>query len=202
MEFRSAIGSRTTPENTGMKRFTVDDATISPEEALEMRRQKVEAQNKASPNVKKQLELRLGIGRVYKDVLVNDGEQEVTFTVRTLKGYETRQLLRYLGTLAKGAKENDDSSSDLVLALRTFTLVLAIHAVDGVDFDQALGCYGQDDEIRYDQRAAFIEELDDAVINYVYAEYEIMNQSHKDKYTIKTDEQAKEVAQEIKKSSQ
>lgn len=65
--------------------------------------------------------------------------------------------------------------------------------VAGVDIDQFLGSNS------LETRLAFIEELDDFLINRLYDEYLLLRKDAMSKYAINTADEAKEVMEDLKK---
>ena len=198
-EIRSDIGARSF--STGNK-FTVGDESaeeapqqrIRPEDLSAARKQKIEQMSRPSENAKRRVEMLLGIGRAHKDVVVDDGDNQVTYSIRTLKGVENKHLTNAYTNMAKTANAAE------IYDIRALALSFCVYAIDGNDIDLTLGCSGS--EVRYDIRQEFFNELDEAVAIFLYKEFEALTAENKQKFGLTSDKAVKEVAQDIKKSGE
>jgi hypothetical protein len=151
---------------------------------------------------KRRLEILLGIGRGKKDVSLQTPEGRFTFSLRTLKGREQREV----ATLAETLKRVKSSEGAYVLSptsvyqLRTMALKHSLYAIDGIDIDMVLGQANQSYEDRISFREAFLDELDEDVLSYLFSAYESLVVEHTSKYNFSSEEDMKEVAEEVKKS--
>ena len=130
---------------------------------------------------KRRIEMLLGMTRSYRHVEVG----EVTFELQTLKSREMRESLmvaaEYDGTI-QGPFE-----------LRRQLLARAIAKVSDVDFAQFIGA----DDIEV--KLQFIDHMYEPLLSRVYDEYLLLAREAREKYSIKTEAEAKEVLEDLKK---
>jgi hypothetical protein len=213
-EVKSPLGSVQFKSTEG-RHFVVDDATsgepvpapvqpgqrIAVDEAMEMRARKFAEAEQAEggamdPMIKKRLEILMGIGRATTNVTIGEGKMATTFTLRTLKSREQQHVV--------AAAQDADKTKMLTenYSIRDLTLTYSICAIDGIDIDIVLGV---PDNVslnkRMAMRQAYVGELDDVISMHLYAKYAKMSDEHSSNYT-DTPGKEKEVAEQIKKSSQ
>jgi hypothetical protein len=136
--------------------------------------------NLFSAGAKTRIELLTGIGRLTKEVTVAN----TVFSIRTLKHGELRDaLISAAGTNGVG----------VAFEARKQQLARSIFLIDGYDMRQVLGT---DD---METRLSMIEELDETLVTVLFKAYADLAQEASDKFTIKTPEQAKELADDLKK---
>ena len=168
---------------------------LTAEQMFEARQQREANLNRASGHAKRRVELLVGIGRATRDVTINDKNESLTLSLRTLKSKEVRELLR----LAQELAGNKDP--DVIYAVRERTLAFSLYAIDGIAVDTVLGTDGLSlNEIIY-HRCSFLNELDENMMNYIYSEYQALTNDNAKRFGVVTAEDAKEVAAEVKKSS-
>lgn len=165
----------------------------TPEEFNAMRRNKV-AQDKVAPSaVKQRIEMLTGIGRMTKNVPVDTGDEVITFTLKTLKTKEQKLLAK------KSTEIANSGDASQIFDIRSLALAFSIDKIDGVDIDDVLGITGAQDI--FNARFMFINELDEVISTYLMNEYQKMVNENKKRFGIETAEDAKEVAQQMNKSS-
>lgn len=132
-------------------------AELEQSDSQEDLRQKVNKERNAEVPVNKEAKSRfdilLGIARGTKDVVVDN----ITFSLRTLKSYESIDALS-AAIAAKNAFEEMGS-------VRSRTLAYAIYKIDGVDSDRVF------QTTSIDAKAEIIDNMSDAVVNYLFNEY-------------------------------
>jgi hypothetical protein len=184
-----------------------EGSEITPQEAMERRRQFAEQAEKGQVatklTAKRRIELLLGIGRGTKEVPIDTEEGTVTFSIRTLKGKENKEV----AALLENAKRVRNEAGEYILsptglyALRVLALKYAIYAIDGIEFDVVLGTVSAEQDQKISVRELFLEELDDTLVARLFGEYESLVMDNTAKYGIKSEAEAKEVAAEVSKSS-
>lgn len=191
-EILSPLGKKQVP---AMKTFTVDDATqegFSDEVSVNdlearldaARREKRDAQNKATPAAKSRIDHLIGLGRATVDVQI----ENTVFSLRTLKSRELREATNIV--IVDGA-----SNADSIFELRVQYLARALYAVDGYPIKQVLN--SDDPEVTVE----FLNEMDESIVECLYSHYSKLSKENTEKYAIKTDQDVKEVAESLKKSS-
>jgi hypothetical protein len=200
----SDIGSREFDSSgSGMRNFTVNDESqpqqpqMTAAEVMAARQRKVQEYGQVSDSAKRRIELLVGIGRSKVDVPVETDNGKTTYSLRTLKSREVKKVLH----LATELSDNKTSQLEGVLILRERVLAYSLYAIDGVDVDIMLNIVGNEHE-RIAARAAFLEEQDDSFIGHIYEHYEKLTKNNTAKYSVKTEEEAKEVAEQMTKSGE
>lgn len=154
---------------------------LSPDEfrAMHNKRQEILAnQNKITGNAKERLNLILNIGRVTKDVPID----EHTFTLQSLKDKELREVVVAASKVENGA--------ETMFEMRLQTLARSLKKFDGHEIGLVLG----NPEDSVNACLAYLEEADEQVVNKLYEAYsEMMNQKKV------ASEEAKDLVNEIKK---
>lgn len=199
MKIESDIGKREF-DAPPMKKFTVDDAqNVKPVNgnALQARQKLIEetAQTQLPTSARNRIEYLLGIGKKYIDVKV-EGEdgRESLYRFKTLRSKDMRAII----LITQDSLRQKDP--EYLFSVRVETLSRAIDSIDNTPIDEVLGISEADENERLEIRKAFFEEMDEHVIHYIYANY---NKDVKEKtaqYAINTEEKAKEVVEDIKKS--
>lgn len=203
-KIESPLGTRT--ESTPpMRTFTVEDNSdqqastysgqqVTVDELSELRKQKMNEMGTVSQTVRRRIEMLVGIGRAYRDIKVKTAHGQIIFTVRSLKVKEMKYLTQLAGEAAKVGELG--SAFDI----RSRTLACAITAIDGAEIDLVLDSVSLNSEDRLAVRVNFLNELDESVLAYLHSEYQKMVKTHSEQFSIKSDAEAKEVAEDIKKS--
>jgi len=122
-----------------------------------IRKEKFEAKNKASPMAVSRLEILTGIGRLSRDVKIDN----VVFTLRSLKGREMREVM-------VATANSNISVFEQAFELRAQQLARAITKIDGHPIDLVLG----DGDLA--NKIAFIQEMDEQVLSKLHSEYSAM----------------------------
>lgn len=149
------------------------------EELQRLRREPKE--EKMGDYAKKRIEILANIGRLTKNVEM-DG---ITFALRTLKAKEARAA-----TMSIFGCVNDVDAS---FEIRRQTLARAIYEIDGQPIESALG--GDDFALKLD----LIDDMEDVTIIRLYNEFNELRNEIQTKYGLKTEQEVKEVLEDIKK---
>lgn len=145
------------------------------------RKDKAEGIERLTPNAKKRIELLSNIGRLYKEVDI-DG---TIFSLRTLKSKEIAEVA--INVL------NYSNEFQAVFESRKHYLSRSLYKIDGMTIESIL------EENTQESKMTFIEELNETVVSKLMKEYDLLADEAKVKYGITTVEQAKEVAEDLKK---
>lgn len=174
-----------------LKTFTVgepEDVSTQPsiQEAENLaraaRQQRIDTANRIGEVAKKRIELLANIGRLNKDVKIG----EYIFSLRTLKARETHDASTDSFKLSL-------TNIELSFEARRQQLARSIHKIDGNDIKDIIGS----DELS--MKIAFINELEENVVRKLWDEFSLLNKEAREKYGINTAEDAKEVANDLKK---
>lgn len=218
-EINSPIGGRTFESTEGMKKFTVHDASsqdfeepapravphpqagqrveLTAEQFNQMRAERMRQSEQAQRGtMRNNIETLIGIGRATKQVKIEGEEGFVVFTIQTLKSRERHLVAKYWDKL------NTQNAREAMFDIRRISLALAIKSVDNMSFDSLLGVDSyRDFEMALEEKQHFLDELDDVVVTRLYSEYEKLQIDNMNRFNMQTPEGAKEVAEQIKKSS-
>lgn len=156
-------------------------------QARQARKEKIAKQNRLSDGAKKRIEMLCGMFSATKEVDI-DGQ---TFVLRTLKGVELKEALVATAEFA--------GSVSLAFESRKQFLARSILSVAGNDVDAFLGVSANDADDFLEAKLEFIEELPEPIISRLYAEYSALDSESQEKYGMKTAEDVKQTAEDIKK---
>jgi len=227
----SDIGSREFDGSAGVRKFTVEDPTMSDDdfdnpsgrlkrhrqaetqqrtpsiadytqdEIIEARRRKMDEMNRISEPARQRIEVLIGIGRATKNVEIASENESVIFSIRTLKGREIKKLMRYVGSLS--STESNITTAEASIAARDIILAWSIYAIDGVNFDLFLNISNQaNEDEKLSDKLVFIENLDESVIAHLYSEYGVLTKNNASRFSVKDEADAKEVSESIHKSGE
>lgn len=159
----------------------IKDSSDIEKQVLEAKRIKRDGKERLSEGARRRLELLIGMSRLTRECIV-DGNM---YKLQSLSSKELRQA-----TL--GASEFD-GTVELSFELRKQLLARSLTMVAGVEIEQFLNS----DSI--DVKLGFIEELDHALLLRIYKEYVILANEIEEKYTLKTETEAKGALEDLKK---
>jgi len=152
------------------------DARVLAEEAHRSR-----VDERMESGAKKRTEILLGLGRGVKDVDV----EGIIFSLRTLKNYEWKDAIKAVAL--------SELAIEQAYEMRAQTLSRSIFAIDSQSIEMVLGSSELDDKID------FVQNLDEAVVSYLYDSYNKLVAENKSKFNINSPEGIQEVVEEIKK---
>lgn len=178
--------------NTSDKKINLE---FSEEDLAISRKHKLALLNKATHGDRRRIELLTGIGRAYKEVVVKDGDDKIVFTIHTLKSKERGPLFAKQDMLVKSFSRN------IAVEIKHMTLAYVVSSIDGISLDEILSCTENSDEEKFNIRKSFFEEMDEAVTNYLLSNFEELEIKNKKRFSIQSQNDVKEVAEQLKKSS-
>ena len=182
---------------------------VSPEQINAMRRnfhqQNQGVDSSALQAAKRRVEIITGIGRRTKEVTIQkpDGSGEVTFALRTLKGYENDKLAQVM----ENAKQIRSSQGKLIFTptslgdVKTEALTHSLYLIDNQPIEIVLGIVDYSLEEQEAQRKNLIREMDNILTSHLYREFQELTAETIDGYMPKSKKEAEEVVSEINKSS-
>lgn len=202
MPFDSPLGSKqnTNQSQQPRKTFTVTDDTdfdipglpdlqpgvqveLSPQQfnAMQAAKQTAKAvQSKPTSEAKQRIELLTGIGRMTKEVVIDDHK----FELQSLKAREMKEAVQVAANVI--------DSSQTVFELRAQQLARSLVRID----DHPVGLVLGTDSL--EMRLYFINECEEKVVNILYSAFSDMSKEQDEKYGLKKDN-ITAVAGEIKK---
>lgn len=212
MRFESPIGSKNFA-NKPIKEFEVPDESNRPlskeemieenvrklrefqervqstqEDDMEVERQIREAREakrtgreRLTEGAKRRIETLIGMTRTIHSVDINGN----VFVFQSLKAKEVRDAILAISKF--------DGNVQSLFETRKQFLARSLIQIAGVDIEQFLG------SVTLESKLDFIEELDDVLLNRLYDEYLKLTNEAKSKYAVNTDNDAKEIVEDLKK---
>jgi len=147
-------------------------------QAKEMRRSGKERLNEGA---KRRIEMLVGMTRTIREVVIGEN----AFVLQTLKGKEMREAMTSAAEF--------DGTIQASFEIRRQLLGRSLKQVAGVDIESFVN------SSELSARLNFIDEQDDALLNRLYSEYLLMTKEADEKFAIKTEKDAKEVIDDLKK---
>lgn len=148
---------------------------------LAAKKAKREGKERLSEGAKRRIEMLVGMIRLTRDIDIN-GQM---YKLQTLTSQELRDAIV--------ASAEYDGSVQFIFETRKQLLARSLTIVSGVEIDQFLNSRDLDDKLY------FVELLDHALLTRLYSEYVSLSKEAQDRYSPKTEEQAKEVVADLKK---
>lgn len=150
-------------------------------EIKEARRAKVTGREKITDGAKRRLEMLLGMTRTTHTVNIGGN----TFIMQTIPAKYMREALMAISDF-------DGTVQAPFEARRQFLARSLVH-IAGVEFNQFIGSDAIEDKL------SFLDEFDESLLNRLYSEYLSMTEQAKEKYAVKSEVEAKEVLEDLKK---
>lgn len=150
-------------------------------EFREAREAKKTGKERLSEGARRRIEMLIGMTRSSREFSF----AENTFILQTLKAKEMREAIMAAAEFAGTVQEPFE--------IRRQFLARSLTQVAGVEIEQFIGSSS------LESRLAFIDEVDDVLLNRLYDEYLLLLREAKEKYSITTTEAAKEIIDDLKK---
>ena len=221
VQVKSTIGDASFLQNSRQKNYVVEDEAlprggrasqqqpreISPSVAAGLRKQALEQQeeveNRALQEARRRIEIITGLGRKTRDVKIETDDGQLTFTLRTLKTFEQNCLAQVVESVDRIPLPDGRStfSPTSMHKIKIEALGHSLFLVDGQSVDIVLGTANLDYEDQLSARKDLVSEMDGALIDHLFIQYEELAKEAYDGYAPKTAEEAKEVVETVRKSS-
>ena len=130
---------------------------------------------------KRRIEMLVGMTRSTREVDLEGNK----FILQTLRSREMREAIL--------AASEFDQTVQAPFEMRRQLLSRSLNQVAGVDVAQFVGS----DSL--DARLALIDDLDEALLNRLYDEYLLLARESREKFSVKTKDEVKELADDLKK---
>lgn len=140
-----------------------------------------QGKERLNDGARRRIEMLVGMTRSAREVIIGEN----TFVLQTLRSKEMREAMMVASEF--------DGTIQSPFEIRRQLLGRSLKQVAGVDIEQFVGSNS------LEARMSFVDEQDDTLLNRLYEEYLTMTREAKDKYAIKTEEEAKEVIDDLKK---
>lgn len=145
------------------------------------RKARILASKKITSIAKERIKILTELGRSLQKV----NFEEISFSLRSLKDKEMREVVLISSSGANPA--------DSYFEARLQTLARSIYEIDDQPISLVLGSEKLEDVV------SWLEDMDESLIEFIHNNYLEMVKKNKIKFAIKNEEDAKEVAEEIKK---
>jgi len=159
----------------------VQEASEVERELQEARALKRNNKDRLNEGAKRRLEILLGMTQLVREVKIGDN----VFVLKTLTSKQIRESLDEIAKV--------DGTIQAPYEIRRQFLARSLTHIAGVETDQFIGSN------LIENKLLFIDELDDNLLSRLYAEYVILSDESKQKYSIKNPEEVKEVMEDLKK---
>lgn len=140
-----------------------------------------QGKERLNDGARRRIEMLVGMTQSAREVVIGEN----TFVLRTLRAKEMREAMMVASEF--------DGTIQSPFEIRRQLLGRSLKQVAGVDIEQFVGSSA------LEARMSFVDEQDDTLLNRLYEEYLTLVREAKDKYAIKTEEEAKEVITDLKK---
>jgi hypothetical protein len=160
------------------------DNEVDPETERQMkaaRDAKRAGRERLNDSARKRIEMLIDMTRGRHTVEI-EGQ---SYSFNTLKAKEMREAIFEASKF--------DGTTDSPFEIRRQLLARSLVQVVGIDVDQFMGSNKLED------RLYLVDQMDDALLNVLYAEYIKMVDENKGKYSIKSDADVKEIVEDLKK---
>jgi hypothetical protein len=137
--------------------------------------------DRLSDGAKRRIEMLIGMTRAKRSFEI-DGNQ---YELQSLKSREMNDAIR--------AASAFDGTTSSPFEIRRQLLAYSLVSIAGLDIEQFIG------STNFGDKLSFIDELDHALLNRIYDEYLIMENESREKFSIKSQEEVKEVLEDLKK---
>jgi hypothetical protein len=206
------------------RNYTIDDETLSrgrvqpqpqlsqvqminPAVAAGLRKQALDKQeqieHKTLQDARRRVEIITGLGRLTKEVPIQTPSGPLTFTLRTLKKFEQNCLAQVVESVERTQQPDGRVSfnTSSMNKIEVEALSHSLFLIDGQSIDLVLGTENLDYAEQVLARKDLIDEMDGALIDHLFLQYEQLSKEAYDGYAPKTASEAKEVVETIRKSS-
>lgn len=181
----------TSPQARPLREFSAigDDEHDLPEQQNDVNRAteslKQARQAKLNPPItasaKKRLEFLADIGKITKDVEIGG----VIFSLRTLKSKELQQ--------AYVAMSSKNTQIEAAFEFRRYCLAVSLSHIDHQDLETMLNVQSLEDRLN------LIDDQEESTVETLFKAYNDMTNSTNEKFSIKSPQDVKEVAEDLKK---
>lgn len=138
-------------------------------------------QKKSTSESKLRAEILCGIGRLQTEVIAGGSK----FVLQSLKSGEMKEVMKLVSQVSIAA--------EAMFEMRANILARALYTVDDQPIELVLGANSLEDIID------FVNDLQESFVNQLYTSYTSMVKTNDEKFTVKNEADAQEVAEEIKK---
>lgn len=173
---RQTFNSTTAEDDISVQKLAELEKTIQA-----AKQNRVNGTEKLSQTAKRRIESLLNMSKSVREVDIDENK----FLLRTLKGKEQRAAIV--------ATTQYDGTADAAFEIRKQLLGRALVQINGTDLELFLG------DTSLEARMEFIDEMEEPALIKLYTEYLAMVEETQNKYFVKTEEDAKEVMEDIKK---
>lgn len=180
---------------------------ITPAMAAELRQQAVEREqnssNRSLQEARRRIEIITGLGRKTKEVVIYSEMGKITFTLRSLKSFEQEALSQVMESVSMTLGNGRISFSPTGMnKIKMEALSHSLYMIDGQSVDVVLGTVNDEYEEQVSARKYLLQEMDAALVDHLFVQYERLASEITDGYMPKNEEELKGVVEDIRKSGE
>lgn len=150
-------------------------------ELREARKAKLSGKERLNDGAKRRIEMLIGMSRVSRSCEL-DGN---SYLFQSLKSKDMRDVYT--------ASAEFDGTIHFAYEIRRQTIARSLSQVGGIDINQFLGSNA------FESKLMFLDELPESLLQRLFIEYRELEKESNEKYAIKTENDAKEVVEDLKK---
>lgn len=145
------------------------------------RQAKLSGKERLNDGAKRRIEMLIGMSRLTRSCEL-DGN---SYSLQSLKSKDMRDIYT--------AAAEFDGTIHFAYEIRRQSIARSLSQVAGVDINQFLGAD------TFESKLMFLDELPESLLQRLFVEYRALEKDSNEKYAIKTEEDAKEVVEDLKK---
>jgi len=159
----------------------IDDSIEIEREIREAKEAKRTGRERLNDGARRRVEMLVGMTRSIREANLEGN----VFVLQTLRSKEMREAIM--------AAAEFDGTVQSPFEIRRQLLARSLSSVAGVEVAQFVGSNSLDAKLQ------LIDDLDEALLNRLYSEYLLLVKESRDKFSVKTVEEAAQVAEDLKK---
>lgn len=159
----------------------VEELSRVEQEMKEARHARKFGKERLSDGARRRIEKLIGLTTLTRQATVADQ----TYTFQSLSGQEIREAYVFAAEF--------DGTIQFAHELRRQLVARSLIQIAGLDIDQFLGSNS------LESKFALLDKLPDALLQRLFVEYQILVKENNDKFEIKTEAEAREVREDLKK---
>jgi hypothetical protein len=163
------------------EKFMHADAADIERQIRAAREDRASGRERINDGAKRRIEMLVGMTRSTRQVTVEDK----VYVLQTLRSKEMREAMMEASVF--------DNTVQSPFEIRRQLLARSLTQIAGVDIEQFIGSRALDDKL------SLIDALDEPLLNRLYSEYTTLITEARKRYAIKSEEDVKELAEDLKK---
>jgi hypothetical protein len=158
-----------------------EELSFAEQEIRAAREARRTGKERLNDGAKRRIEMLLGMTRLNRSCELDGNE----YVLQTLKSKDLREVYTVASEF--------DGTINFPYEVRRQTIARSLIHVGGLDIEQFVG------STSLESKLSFIDELPEALLQRLFDEYQLLVKESDNKYSIKTEEDAKELVEDLKK---